>query len=65
MQHFLKPDTGTAGTWVVAAKFLDQFLVAMNHPVSAFDLRLGREALLTLADDLESRTGRRVFCWYA
>jgi hypothetical protein len=55
MQQFLKPASGTAGAWVVAAEFLPQFLVAVNDSQAALDLCFGWESLTTLAGALEKR----------
>jgi len=55
MQQFLKPAGGTARTWIVAAEFLDQFLVAVNNAYSALHLRLGWESSTALAGALEKR----------
>jgi hypothetical protein len=48
----------SARTWIVAAELFDEFLIAMHEAETASDLRLGREALSTLAGDLESAVGR-------
>jgi hypothetical protein len=58
-QHFLKALAGAARARIVSSEFFQQFLVAMNHAESALYLRLGRIAVSTLADDLESKTVRR------
>lgn len=58
MQQYLKPTTGSAWTWVIATELLEKLLAPVHDAVPAFDLCLGREALLTLARRLETRTGR-------
>jgi hypothetical protein len=45
MQHFLKGHSAAARAWVVPAELLDQFLLAVDDPVSAFHGRFGRETL--------------------
>ena len=46
------------------AQLLDQLLVAVNEPLSSFDLSLGWETLATLADELKS--SRILFaCFFA
>src|SRR6185436_6303897 len=64
MQQCLKRPRGAARARVVAAEFLDQFLPAVHHAVTALDARLGREALAPFARDLEStrRLHRSVSC---
>jgi hypothetical protein len=44
---------------IVPAEFLDQFLVAADDTLAAFDLRFGWEPFTALAGALEKR-GRRV-----
>ena len=53
----------SARAWIVATELLDEFLIAVHEPETAFDLRLGREAFSTLAGDLESTVGRCV--WFS
>jgi hypothetical protein len=55
MQQFLKPAGGAARAWIVAAEFLDQFLVGVNDAHSALHLRLGWEPFTALACALEKR----------
>jgi hypothetical protein len=62
-QHFLKALAGAARARIVSSKFLQQFLVAVNHSESAPYLRLGWIAVSTLADDLESKAVRRF--WFS
>jgi len=60
MQQFLKSAGGTAGTEVVAAQFLQQFLVAVNDALPAdgpLHARFGRESLLAFLSWLETRRG--------
>lgn len=57
-QQFLKAFAGAAGAGVFSAKLFEQFLVAMNDPHAAFDVRLGRVAAPALTGALESRAGR-------
>jgi hypothetical protein len=40
-QHFLKRPAGAARAWIAPSQFLQQFLVAMNHPEALSYLRLG------------------------
>ena len=40
MQHRLKGLSGFTRARVLAAKFLDQFYLAVNHPVTALDSSL-------------------------
>jgi hypothetical protein len=54
MQHFLKPFTRTAWAGVVTSQLFEQFFIAVNDAVAAFDLRFGGEALPPLAHDLKS-----------
>jgi len=39
MQQFLKPSAGITWAQVVATQLFKQFLVAMNHSISAPDVR--------------------------
>jgi hypothetical protein len=55
MQQFLKPAARVAGTGVVPAQFLDQFLVAVDDAVSTFDLGFGWIAFAAFTGGLESR----------
>ncbi len=57
-QQFLKAFAGAAGAGVFSAELFEQFLVAMNDPHAAFDVRFGWEAALALTGALESRAGR-------
>jgi hypothetical protein len=50
----LKAAAGVAGAKVVAAQFLDQFLVAMDNAFAAFDLGFRRITFATLARDFKS-----------
>lgn len=54
MQQRLKSAPGAAGTQIVAAQLLDEFLVSADDAIPSFDARFGREALAALASDLES-----------
>lgn len=58
MQQALKSLSRTARAWVASAEFFHQFLVAVDKAQTAFDARLGWEALTPLGRDLESRGGR-------
>ena len=42
-QHRLNTPAGTARAKVVATELLDEFLIAVDDPMAAFDLGLGRE----------------------
>jgi hypothetical protein len=55
----LKALAGAARARVVSSELFQQFLVAVNYPVSASYLRLRWIAVSTLADDLESKAVRR------
>jgi hypothetical protein len=59
MQHFLKPLPRTARTRIIASQFLDQFLVAMNHALTALDVCFGWIPLAPLAGDLKSLVRRQ------
>jgi hypothetical protein len=59
MQQFLKPTGGSAWARIVATELLQEFLVPVDHAVSALDARLGRETLATLTGGLETGTVRR------
>ena len=52
---------GAAGTWVVAAEPLGQFLFPVHYAVAALDAGFGWESLRTLARGLETRIGRGVW----
>jgi hypothetical protein len=52
---FLQALAGAAGTEIVAAELLDEFLVAVNDANAPLDLRFGRESLTTFAHPFESR----------
>ena len=54
MQQRLKPATGTAGAWIIAAELLNELLVTAYDAIAALDASLGREALTALTRDLES-----------
>jgi len=58
MQQRLKQPPRTARAEIVAAEFFEQFLVAVDGPVTALDARLGRIALAALRGDLESSRDR-------
>nr|WP_240963653.1 hypothetical protein [Luteolibacter luteus] len=49
MQQFLKFGTGTAGTRIIPAELFTEFLVSVDHPVTALHARFGWEALTALA----------------
>jgi hypothetical protein len=55
--------SGSARTWIIAAELFDELLIAVHEPETAFDLRLGWEAVSTLAGDLKSTVGRCV--WFS
>jgi len=55
MQQFLKTPPGVAWTRIVAAKFFDQFLVAVDDAPSTFDLCFGRIALASFTRPFKSR----------
>jgi hypothetical protein len=63
MQQFLKPATGTAWAGIVAAKLLDEFLVAVHNAIPAFDAGFGWESPARLTRDLETGTGRGGWLW--
>jgi len=63
MQQFLKPATGTAWAGIVAAKLLDEFLVAVHNAISVFDAGFGRESPATFTRNLETKTGRGDCLW--
>jgi len=56
MQQFLKPAVGAAGTEVVAAELLEEFLVTVDHAVAAADMGFGRESPLPFTCRLEKRS---------
>jgi hypothetical protein len=56
MQQFLKPPTGAAWAWIVAAELLEKLLAAADYAIAALDARLGRIAFAPLTCDLETRT---------
>jgi hypothetical protein len=60
MQQRLKSPPGSARAEVIAAEFLDQFLVPAHHAITAFYLGFRGKAFPTLATDLESTRGRGV-----
>jgi hypothetical protein len=62
MQQFLKAPPGAAGARVVAAKFLDQFLVAVDDPDAALDARFGWIALAAFAAYFKSSSPRSYAC---
>ena len=63
MQQCLKQPRSAARAWVVAAELLGQ-LLATHDAITALDPRLRREALASLARDLEStRRLRRWVSW--
>jgi hypothetical protein len=39
-----KTPAGPAGTWIIAAKLLDQFLIAMHDTVAALNVSLAVES---------------------
>ena len=64
MQQCLKQPRSAARAWVVAAELFGQFLAAAHDAITALAPRLGREALASLARDLEStRRLRRSVSW--
>jgi hypothetical protein len=63
MQQFLKPTAGIARTWVVATELFEKLFVSVHNAMAAFDPSFRREALLTFARCLETRTGRGVVIW--
>jgi hypothetical protein len=65
MQQFLKPTAGSARAWIIATELFEQFFVSMNHSAPALDLGFGREALLTLACDLETRIDWGSVAWFS
>jgi hypothetical protein len=60
MQQFLKPTAGIAWARVVAAELFEKLFVSVHGAVAAFDSGFRREALLTFACRLETKTGRGV-----
>jgi hypothetical protein len=60
MQQFLKSPARQARAWIIAAELISELLVAADDARSAFDLRLGREALPTFTGDLETSRRRGV-----
>jgi hypothetical protein len=58
MQQRLKPAAGVAGARIVATELFEKLFVPVHNAVSALDPGFGREALPTLARDLETSTGR-------
>jgi hypothetical protein len=58
MQQFLKPAGRSADAGVVATEFLDEFLHAVDHSVTALDLGFRRESLPALTGYLESIDSR-------
>ena len=58
MQQFLKPAHGSAWAEVVATKFHEELLIAVDDSETLFDLRLGRVAHATLTGRLEKRRAR-------
>ena len=64
-QQCLKRPRGAARAWVVATELLAQLLGSSHDAVTAFDSRLGREALAPLAHGRESTPGlRRTVSWH-
>jgi hypothetical protein len=55
--------SGSARTRIIATELFHEFLIAVHEPETAFDLRLGWEAVSTLAGDLKSTVGRCV--WFS
>lgn len=60
MQHFLKAESRTARTEVVATKLFYKLFVPVDDPVSAFDLRFGGESPAALTAPRERRSDWRV-----
>jgi hypothetical protein len=54
MQQFLKPATGTARAWVVAAELFGQLLRAVHHALAALHAGFGWIAFAALTGDLET-----------
>lgn len=65
MQHRLKSAAGATWTRVVSTELLDELFVSAHDSHAALDVCLGREALATLASDLESSRLRGDFFVYA
>jgi hypothetical protein len=59
----LKTPPGAAGAGVVSAEFLEQFLVAVDDPDAALDVRLGWVALAAFAAHFKSRNPRGGSSW--
>lgn len=65
IQHCLKQPRRAARAWIIAAELLGQLLAAAHGAITAFDPRLRREALASLARDLEStRLLRQSVSWH-
>jgi hypothetical protein len=56
-QQFLKSTPGSTGARIVPSKFFQEFLVAIDNPETALDVRFGWESFAALATALERRIG--------
>src|SRR5215470_6858485 len=62
MQQRLKSAPGATRTRIIATELLEQFFATAHYSFASLDPALGREALPTLASDLESSRLRGGVC---
>ncbi len=60
MQQFLKLPPGKARARVVTPQLFDQFLIAMDDPVTTLDMGFGWETLAALAHGVKTRILRSI-----